>query len=70
MFVFRKQYVSMYEPQQNPDTFLDDFEYSAEQIRNMVNNGLDIDIARLFPNFDEEAVSWKSYLATYKYKYA
>lgn len=51
----RKQYVSMYEPQQNPDTFLDDFEYSAEQIRNMVNNGLDIDIARLFPNFDEEA---------------
>ena len=59
MFVFRKQYVSMYEPQQNPDTFLDDSEYSAEQIRNMVNHGLDIDIARLFPNFDEEMVSWK-----------
>lgn len=47
----------MYEPQQNPDTFLDDSEYSPEQIRNMVNNGLDIDIARLFPNFDEDLVS-------------
>ena len=51
----------MYEPQLNPDTFLDDSEFSAEQIRDMINNGLDIEVAKLFPNFDDdEVVSQKS----------